>query len=315
MKINVPVLSTTHGSRIAGCQEIIFPKPQRDAGGFAMEIIDAHVHSLPRGTMDGGETDVRLETVLSGLRARNITRAIFVPINDAWWQPVDEMNDYMVEVVRKHPSIVGFIDIDISKAHLYGGIERLEKDIEMRYSSGLRGIKVHLQNLGVNADDWRLLPVYRLAGELNIPVMLHCYPGSGPGLLENSSPLYIEKMIRAFRKTHFIISHLGGIPYVDLLPHLYHDNVRFETSGVLPTLKRYLGTERLSHLLNDIGYERIFFGSDFPSCDLDTQISILKEIVPREQWNKVFSGNILEFGREFGWWVETADCENTGTIL
>lgn len=104
-----------------------------------MEIIDAHVHSLPRGTMDGGETDARLETVLSGLRAHNISRAIFVPINDAWWQPVDDMNDYMVEVVRKHPSIVGFIDIDISKAHLYGGIERLEKDIEMRYSSGLRG--------------------------------------------------------------------------------------------------------------------------------------------------------------------------------
>lgn len=267
-----------------------------------MQIIDAHVHALPRGEMCGGEVDARLDTVLKGLREHGIERAVLVPINDLSWQPVDEMNDFSVETVGAHPNIVGLIDIDLSQAHYAGGIERLEADIVRRYESGLRGIKIHPQNLGVQASDWRLWPVYRLAGELNIPVMIHCHPGSCPGRVTDSHPAEIEKVVRAFHKTTFIIAHFGGILYFEYMPWLVHSNVWFESSGIITRLRRYHGDERIRYVFEEIGYDRICFGSDFPTDDLNAQLAAMRELVPPDRHADVFAGNITRLGCRLGWW-------------
>ncbi|KPU27094.1 hypothetical protein TR13x_06785 [Caloranaerobacter sp. TR13] len=267
-----------------------------------MEIIDAHVHSLACGIMCGGQVDTSYKTVREGLKNRGIDKAVFVPINDISWQPVDEMNDYMISIIKNDKDIVGFIDIDISKMHYAGGIKKIETKIIELYERGLKGIKIHLQNLGVNGDDWRLLAIYRLAGEINIPVMIHCYPGSSPGLIENSHPKYIEKIVRVFHKTSFIIAHFGGVPYFNLMPWLNYDNVYFETSGVLPILKKNIGIEKVKLIFEEIGYDKIFFGSDFPTKDIDIQIDIMREVVNKENLKYVFSENIKKFGRQFNWW-------------
>ena len=266
-------------------------------------IIDIHVHALPRGEMCGGEVDARLPTVLDGLSAQGIERAVLVPINDLSWQPVAEMNDYAERAVAAHPNLVGLIDIDLSQAHYAGGIRRLEDDIARRHANGLQGIKVHLQNLGLQADDWRLLPVYRLAGELGIPVMVHCHPGSSPGTVENSSPVYIEKMVRAFHRTTFIIAHLGGILYLPYMPWLSYDNVRYDTSGIMPQLVAFYGVDRIRSMLDDIGYERILFGSDHPTVDLAEQIAAVAQVVPAAHHDRVFHENAQRLAAQFGWWA------------
>jgi predicted TIM-barrel fold metal-dependent hydrolase len=268
-----------------------------------VEIIDVHVHALPRGDMCGGEVDARRETVLRGLREKGIRRAVLVPINDISWQPVDEMNDFAEEVVREHENIVGFIDVDLSQAHYAGGIQRLEKDVTRRYENGLRGIKIHLQNLGLPADDWRLLPLYRLAGELGIPVMVHCHPGSSPGTVENSHPAGIEKMVRAFHKTTFIISHFGGILYFHYMPWLVYENVHFDSSGIMDQLVAYYGPDRVRYILGEIGYDRILFGSDYPTAEIDGQLAALKRVIPEEHHQGVLGQNALRLGTAFGWWA------------
>ena len=268
-----------------------------------MKIIDVHVHALPRGDMCGGEVDARLSTVVATLSQRGIERAVLVPINDLSWQPVVEMNDFMEEAVRNSADLEGLIDLDFSQAHYAGGIQRLEEDITRRHRNGLKGIKVHLQNLGLQADDWRLLPVYRLAGELGIPVMVHCHPGSSPGTVENSSPVPLEKMVRAFHKTTFIISHFGGILYFHYMPWLEYGNVYFESSGVMDQLVHYYGPERVQYILNQIGYERIMFGSDFPTAGYDEQIAALAQVVPPEHHDQVFCENALRLGEANGWWI------------
>ncbi len=270
-----------------------------------MEIVDVHIHALPRGEMCGGEVDARLEAVLAGLHARGITQAVLVPINDLSWQPVAEMNDFTEQAVRDHPGLVGLIDIDLSRAHYAGGLQRLEDGIVRRYENGLKGIKVHLQNLGVQANDWRLLAVYRLAGEIDIPVMVHCHPGSSPGTVENSSPVDLEKIVRAFHKTTFIVSHLGGILYFHYMPWLVYENVRFDTSGIMDQLVRYYGPDRVRMILEEIGFDRIVFGSDYPTADLDGQISALETVVPAEHHDRVFRRNALRLGQAHGWWSES----------
>lgn len=268
-----------------------------------MEIIDAHVHSLECGIMCGGEVDVRLEPVMNGLNEMGISKALFVPINDISWQDIDKMNDYMVDIVKNNKNIIGFIDIDISKVHYYRGIEKLENYIKKYHKLGLKGIKVHLQNLGVNFDDWRLLSVYKTAEELNIPIMVHCYPGAPPGGTDNSNPIYMDKILRVFHKTKFIISHLGGTYYFPQMTLINHDNVYFETSASINILKKYFGIEFIRTVFEDIGYDKIFFGSDYPTEDsLESQIDTMKEIIPEKYYEDVFSKNIIKFGKNYGWW-------------
>ncbi len=269
------------------------------------DLVDVHIHALPRGEMCGGEVDARLETVLLGLRERGIQRAVLVPINDLSWQPVDEMNDFAERVVHEHDGIAGLVDVDISRAHYHHGIQALEAEVARRIENGLRGIKIHPQNLGAQADDWRLLPLYRLAGELGVPVMIHCHPGSGPGRIDDSSPMAIETVVRVFHKTTFLVAHLGGILYFPYMPWLNHENVYFDTSGVIESLARFHGVERIRLLLDEIGYDRIFFGSDYPTAGIDEQLAILKEVVPPEHQPGVFAENALRFGERFGWWSVT----------
>lgn len=270
-----------------------------------MRMIDAHVHTLECGIMCGGEVNVEFNTVNEGLKRRGIESALLMPINDVSWQPVKKMNDFLVNVIRNNSEYVGFIDIDLSKTHLYGGIKELENEIVYYYQRGLKGIKVHLQNLGVYADDWRLLCVYRIAGELNIPITIHCYPGSPPGLSNHSDPVAIEKIVRVFHKTQFIIAHFGGVKYFYDMPQLNHDNVYFETSGVMPVLTRYIDQEKISRVFEEIGFNKIMFGSDFPTADIDETIEILKELIPGTELENVMYKNILEFGKEYGWWEKT----------
>ncbi len=269
-----------------------------------MRIIDAHVHTLECGTMCNGEVNVEFKKVRNGLKKHGIDKAILMPINDISYQPVKQMNDYMVEIVNNTKNFVGFIDIDISKTHLAGGIKELEEEITYYYNKGLKGIKIHLQNLGVKADDWRLLSVYRLAGELNIPITIHCYPGSPPGLIDNSDPVNIEKMVRSFHNIDFIIAHFGGVKYFYDMPRLNHENVYFETSGVMPVLKKYLPQENIYNIFEEIGFDNIIFGSDYPTADINETIAILKEIVPKDQLEKVMYKNILKLGNNYNWWED-----------
>lgn len=267
-----------------------------------MEFIDGHVHVMEVGHLWGGEINATYDHVLQGLAVNNINKALLVPINDISYQAIDAMNDMLEVLVSRNKNLVGFIDIDISKCHYYQGIKNMEEDIIRRHNNGLKGIKVHLQNLGVNAADWRLLPIYRLAGELNIPVMIHCHPGSSPGNVENSHPKHIEKMVRVFHKTQFIICHFGGVLYHNYMEWLNFDNVYFDTSGILPRFKEVMGLEGISRLFKDLGYDKIFFASDYPTCSLEETIDIIKAVVPAEAQALVFGENIKKFGKAFGWW-------------
>ena len=268
-----------------------------------MELIDVHVHALPRGDMDSGRVDARLEAVLARLHKAGIRQALLVPLNDIAYQPVPAQNDYYEQAVSSHPNLAALVDIDLSQAHYYRGLTDLEDEISRRVANGLRGIKVHLQNLGMLADDWRLLPVYRLAGELGVPVMIHCHPGSCPGRVTDSHPAAIEKMVRAFHKTTFFIAHLGGILYLEYMPWLAHENVYFDTSGVMEPLLRYHGVDRVRMICEEIGYERILFGSDCPVCDPQVQLDAVRQVVPSEHQAAVLGGNALHLGNRFGWWT------------
>jgi predicted TIM-barrel fold metal-dependent hydrolase len=265
-----------------------------------MEIIDVHVHGSPHPEKRGEKE--RLDNVIAAHHEQGIRRFVLIPMNDVSQQPAGEMNIFTANAVSTYPDIAGFIDLDLSQAHSFcNGVPALEKEIAQAYEQGLRGIKVHPQNLGVDADDWRLLPVYRLAGELGIPVMVHCYPGPTPLGLNHSHPEKIQKVVRVFHRTTFVLAHLGGIPHFPLMAWLSADNVYFDTAGVMKELWAFYSIEQLRYIFSQIGYDRLLFGSDYPYSIAQT-LTILKEVVPPENQAQVFSENAALLGTRFGWW-------------
>ena len=110
-------------------------------------------------------------------------------------------------------------------------------------------------------------------------------------------------MVRAFHKTTFIVSHFGGILYFHYMPWLEYDNVFFESSGIMDQLVQYYGPERVRYILDQIGYERIMFGSDYPTAGYDEQIAALRQVVPAEHHDRVFCENALRLGEAHGWWT------------
>jgi predicted TIM-barrel fold metal-dependent hydrolase len=86
------------------------------------------------------------------------------------------------------------------------------------------------------------------------------------------------------------------------MPWLNYDNVHYETSGIMPQLVAYYGVDRVRYMLDEIGYERILFGSDHPTVDLGTQIAAVEQVVPGAHHDRVFHGNALRLAERFRWW-------------
>lgn len=79
-------------------------------------------------------------------------------------------------------------------------------------------------------------------------------------------------------------------------------------------LERYYGVDRIQQVFEEIGYDRILFGSDFPTTSLEAQIEVMKRVVPAEQHQEVFWQNARRLGERFGWWnqAQTSDAGRLG---
>ncbi len=172
---------------------------------------------------------------------------------------------------------------------------------------GLRGYKLVAPALRGPIDHPDLYPVWRVAEECNIPVLIHFGPvdgGGGVAFHENINPLRLHNVAKAFTYTTFVVPHFG-CGYPQELLHLAWAcrNVMVDTSGnnewvrwmpyplSVPALFR--------KFYETIGPERILFGSD--SCSFPRglarayyteQVRAVREMgIPETDRNLIFAGN------------------------
>jgi predicted TIM-barrel fold metal-dependent hydrolase len=56
-------------------------------------------------------------------------------------------------------------------------------------------------------------------------------------------------------------------------------------------------------ILDEIGYDRILFGSDYPTVEIGAQLNALKQVIPEERHEDVLGRNALRLGAMVGWWT------------
>jgi hypothetical protein len=222
-------------------------------------------------------------------------------------------NDTLAAAVAGHPRMVGFAHHDPFGS---GAADELRRAVT---ELGLVGYKVIAPALAGRIDDPSLWPVWQVAEELGVPVLVHfgvLDGGGGTAAHVNMSPLRLHDIAKAFPEVPFVIPHFGcGYPG-DLLQLAWAcRNVLVDTSGNNEWIRWLPYPLSLADLfrkfLETIGPERVIFGSDsahFPRglvrAYYDEQCRVFNQLglSPRER-DLVFAGNaarLLRLGDAHG---------------
>jgi hypothetical protein len=207
-----------------------------------MKKIDAHAHIGEFGGFFGVSIDA--EELIKQMDEYEIEKAILCGTDTT-------DNNQVAAAYKKYPGRF----LPIVFASPFEGEKGIEKIYHYVKDEGFVGIKLHPLMHAYVADGDFLDPIMQAAGDLNIPVFIHC--GHPPFSLPWSIALLAER----FPKVKVIMIHMGhghGV-YIDASIKMAkrYDNLYLEMSG-MP-----MGS-KIKEAYEEVGKDRIMFGTDAP---------------------------------------------------
>jgi uncharacterized protein len=206
-----------------------------------LEIFDAHTHL---GTDIDGMVG-RYEELIGSLDQYGISRAFMFCLDEPDRHPGFQAgNDRSLEfAARSEGRLIPFVRLALDE----GPIEEAERCLDL----GARGIKLHPRAQKFLLNDERLAPVFALAAERGVPILIHAGRGLPP-IAEG-----LEKMVDANPGVQLILAH-AGIADLANLAHRFSGKrgVFFDTS--------VWSAIDLLGLLRLVPPEQIVYASDYP---------------------------------------------------
>lgn len=171
----------------------------------------------------------------------------------------------------------------------FGGVSAF-KDEMKRIKDNAYGIKLQSEFQNFYADDEKAFPLYEELQKLGIPVLFHCgVELSSPGEVK-SSPERMLNIINKFPELKVIGAHMGGfLMWDEVLKKLAGENIYFDTSDSV----RAMSPDLLAGFFKKHGFEKIFYGSDFPMQIPKEEVDFIQKLnIPEANKQKILSGNI-----------------------
>jgi predicted TIM-barrel fold metal-dependent hydrolase len=213
-------------------------------------------YAFPLPETDVPPQDVQAQRWLAEVQKYGLEQVVFVS---------GGTNDEMAQVVAENPDrFTGFAYHD---PFAPGAAEELRRAV---VDLGLRGYKLLAPALRGPIDDPALDPVWRVAEELGIPVLVHFGPlGGGGGITKhvNINPLTLHDVAKGFPTVPFVVPHFGcGYPGELLQLAWACRNVYVDTSGNNEWVRwmpyPLTVADLFRKFVETIGPERVIFGSD-----------------------------------------------------
>ncbi|HBL84751.1 MAG: hypothetical protein A2Y17_01825 [Clostridiales bacterium GWF2_38_85] len=256
---------------------------------MSRKIIDTHVHVFPdkvaqRATDTvGNYYGINMEcngTVNMLLEKAKIIDVKYFIISSAALKPenVASGNNRILEEAKLNPKFIPLCSI-----HPLG--ENMEAELVRIKAEGAKGLKLHPDFQHFNIDMPEMLPLYKIAAELGLPILFHV----GDENTDASSPTRLYNVINKVPELTVIAAHMGGYrAWGEAEKVLYGTNVYMDTSDALPLLSE-------EHVLNQIrchGVDRIMFGSDYPlRSTYEAFILFDRLALNEEEKNKIYYAN------------------------
>lgn len=207
----------------------------------AVELFDAHVHC---GTDIDGMT-CTVDELLGFLRRSGATRAFCFCLDEPDRHPAFRAaNDRTLAAAEQSDGVlVPFARLDLAEHPLEEATRSLER--------GARGIKLHPRAQGFLLNDERLEPIWALAAERRLPILIH----GGRGLPPIAD--HLARLVDRHPEAQLIVAH-GGIADLAALAEAFsgHPSVFFDTS--------IWAAVDLLDLYCRVSPEQILYASDFP---------------------------------------------------
>jgi predicted TIM-barrel fold metal-dependent hydrolase len=205
------------------------------------DIFDVHLHL--GHDIDGmiGDYD-QLEELMARY---GISRAFMFCLDEPDRHPsFSAANDRTLAFAdRSQGRLVPFLRLDLNESPLEEATRCLAR--------GARGIKLHPRAQKFTATDQRLAPVFEIAAEHRVPILIH----GGRGLPPIADGL--RALVDRYPGTTLIIAHAGIADLAELASRLGgHKGVLFDTSTWSPV--------DLLDLLHRVPPEQVVFASDYP---------------------------------------------------
>jgi predicted TIM-barrel fold metal-dependent hydrolase len=204
-------------------------------------IFDAHVHL---GNDIDGMVGV-LDELLKIQERYRIDRAFMFCLDEPDRHPAFRAgNDRTLEFAqRSEGRLVPFVRLDLSESPIEEAVRCLDR--------GARGIKLHPRAQGFLLNDERLAPVFALAAERRVPILIH----GGRGLPPIAD--HLGRLVEANPEAQLIIAH-AGIADLAALARTFAGTagVFFDTSVWSPV--------DLLDFYRQVPPEQILYASDYP---------------------------------------------------
>ena len=205
------------------------------------ELFDAHVHV---GTdIDGFVSTV--DDLLTFLAKDGVKRAFAFCLDEPDREPAFRAaNDRTLEAAeRSNGVLVPFARLDLAQQPVEEAIRALD--------AGARGIKLHPRAQRFQLDDARLAPVFALAAERRVPILIH----GGRGLPPIAE--HLRHLVDTYPEAQLIVAHAGIADLARLSEEVAgHPSVFFDTSVWSPL--------DLLDMFHRISPEQALYASDYP---------------------------------------------------
>jgi predicted TIM-barrel fold metal-dependent hydrolase len=205
------------------------------------ELFDAHVHV-------GRDIDgfvAPYDELMSFLGRYGVGRAFAFCMDEPDREPAFRAaNDRTLAAAeRSGGTLIPFVRLDLAEEP----IEEATRCLDL----GARGIKLHPRSQGFLLNDERLAPVFALAAERRVPILIH----GGRGLPPISD--HLERLVDAYPEAQLIIAH-GGIADLADLSEAFggRAGVFFDTSVWSPI--------DLLDMFQRVSPEQVLYASDYP---------------------------------------------------
>ena len=198
---------------------------------------------------------------------------------------VRAINHFIKAEVEQNKEFIGFMTLhqDLTE-------EEIKDEIAWCMENGFKGIKLHpdFQKFYIDGEDAE--KIYRAVESFNkkFPILFH----TGDDRYEYSKPLRLAKMAKKYPSVYFIAAHFGGYRcWDDVEVYKGLDNVYFDTCSSLT----FIDKNRAKELIDLLGYEKFFFGVDFPMWDSKEELDRFFELDLSEKERKaILSGNLTK---------------------
>jgi uncharacterized protein len=206
-----------------------------------VRLFDAHVHL--GDDIDGMAG--RLPELLGVMDEYRIDRAFMFCLDEPDRHPSFRApNDRTLEHARESGGrLIPFVRLDLNESP----IEEAERCLAL----GARGIKLHPRAQKISLEDARLTPVFELASERGVPILIH----GGRGLPPIAA--HLEALVKRCGHVQLIVAHAGIADMANLTARFAgYPGVYFDTSTWSPV--------DLLDFYRQMPPEQIVYASDYP---------------------------------------------------